>query len=87
MASKSKIDPELLDRLLADRDPKKVLESDGLLGDLKKALAERVLNAEMDVHLAQDAEKDAGNHRNGSGEKRAGPRGLDRDRSLISGVF
>jgi putative transposase len=31
---------ELLDELLAGQDPKTVLESDGLLGDLKKALAE-----------------------------------------------
>jgi putative transposase len=43
---------ELLDQLLAGRDPKTVLDSGGLIGDLKKALAERMLNAEMDVHLA-----------------------------------
>ena len=41
---------ELLDQLLAGRDPKTVLDSGGLIGDLKKALAERMLNAEMDVH-------------------------------------
>lgn len=49
------ISAELLDELLAGQDPATVLPSDGLLGELKKALAERVLNAEMDVHLgAQD---------------------------------
>jgi putative transposase len=60
---------ELLDQLLAGRDPKTALDSSGLLGDLKKALAERMLNAEMDVHLEQPGEADAGNHRNGSSSK------------------
>jgi transposase-like protein len=58
---------ELLDSLLAGRDPKTVLDSGGLIGDLKKALAERMLNAEMDVHLEQPEE--VGNHRNGSSAK------------------
>jgi len=60
---------ELLDQLLAGRDPKTVLESGGLIGDLKKALAERMLNAEMDVHLEQEAEAGIDNHRNGSSAK------------------
>jgi len=60
---------ELLDRLLAGRDPKTVLESSGLIGDLKKALAERMLNAEMDVHLDTEAEAGVVNHRNGSSSK------------------
>ena len=60
---------ELLDQLLAGRDPTTVLESNGLIGDLKKALAERMLNAEMDVHLAQEAEAGLPNHRNGSSAK------------------
>jgi putative transposase len=63
------ISADLLDQLLAGRDPKKVLDSDGLLGDLKKALAERMLNAEMDVHLAADGEAGLANHRNGSSPK------------------
>ena len=46
---------ELLDQLLAGRDPKSVLDSGGLIGDLKKALAERMLTAEMDVPLANEA--------------------------------
>lgn len=62
-------DAELLDRLLAGRDPKTVLESEGLMGELKAALAERLLNAEMDVHLSQEAEQTAGNHRNGTSAK------------------
>lgn len=60
---------ELLDALLQGRDPKTVLDSGGLIGDLKKALAERMLNAEMDVHLDSDAESDSGNHRNGTSAK------------------
>jgi putative transposase len=60
---------ELLDQLLAGRDPKSVLDSGGLIAELKKALAERMLNAEMDVHLEQPAEAESGNHRNGSSPK------------------
>ena len=56
---------ELLDQLLAGRDPKTVLDSSGLIGDLKKALADRMLNAEMDVHLDSEAEAGVANHRNG----------------------
>jgi hypothetical protein len=47
--AKSTILTELLDQLLAGQDPKKLLEQDGLLGELKKALAERMLNTEMEV--------------------------------------
>ncbi len=60
---------ELLDQLLAGRDPKTVLDSGGLIGDLKRALAERMLNAEMDVHLANEAEAGLRNHRNGTSGK------------------
>ncbi len=55
-----------LDQLLAGADPKMAFEADGLLDELKKALAERALNAEMDHHLAGE---DAGNTRNGYGRK------------------
>ena len=41
----------VLDQLLAGADPKTVFDPNGLLDALKKALAERVLNAEMDHHL------------------------------------
>jgi hypothetical protein len=40
------IKKEILDELLKDRDPKTLFSSDGLLGELKKAFAERVLNAD-----------------------------------------
>ena len=56
----------LLDQLLAGADPKTAFDPNGLLDDLKKALAERVLNAEMDHHLAGE---EPGNRRNGYGKK------------------
>ena len=39
------IKKDTLDDLLAGRDPKAVFSKDGLFDELKKALAERVLNA------------------------------------------
>ena len=60
---------ELLDQLLDGQDPTTVLRSDGLMGELKKALAERMLNAEMDVHPDAEVEQATGNHRNGSSQR------------------
>ena len=57
----------ILDQLLAGADPKTAFDPNGLLDDLKKALAERALNAEMDHHLA--GEGGSGNGRNGYGHK------------------
>jgi putative transposase len=61
-----RIPDALLDQLLAGADPKTAFDANGLLDDLKKALAERALNAEMDHHLAGD---EGGNSRNGYGRK------------------
>ena len=69
MAKKTPIDPELLDELLKGQDPREVFSSDGLLQDLKQALAQRVLEAEMDHHLEQPEQQQAGNHRNGRSKK------------------
>ena len=68
------IKKELVDELLKDADPKKVFGAEGLLDDIKKALAERMLSAELDEHLAAesaeaDAAAGAGNHRNGYSKK------------------
>jgi putative transposase len=41
----------LLDRLLDGSDPPTVFNPDGIFDALKKALAERMLNAVMDQHL------------------------------------
>jgi putative transposase len=57
----------ILDQLLAGADAKSAFDSNGLLDQLKKALAERALNAEMDHHLAGEA--GVGNTRNGYGKK------------------
>src|ERR671912_1590537 len=62
-----RIPDHLLDRLLAGAEAKSAFAKDGLLDELKKALAERALNAEMDHHLDQESE--AGNTRNGYGRK------------------
>jgi putative transposase len=69
MAAEVRFKKELLDELLAGHDAKAVFERDGLLDDLKKALAERILNAEMDHHLGQESEQVAGNFRNGASAK------------------
>lgn len=61
------ISAELLYQLLAGTDAAAALVQGGLLDALKKALAERALNAEMDHHLGDESE--AGNSRNGYGRK------------------
>ena len=57
----------ILDQLLAGADAKTAFDPGGLLDGLKKALAERALNAEMDHHL--EGEGQSGNSRNGYGKK------------------
>ena len=72
MARKRKapsIADELLDELLSGEDPLAAFQSGDLVQDLKKALAERILNAEMDHHLDADEEQTSGNHRNGHSRK------------------
>jgi putative transposase len=61
-----RIPDAILDQLLAGADPKTAFDPNGLLDGLKKALAERALNAEMDHHLGGE---EAGNSRNGYGRK------------------
>jgi putative transposase len=61
-----RIPDAILDQLLGGADPKTAFNPNGLLDDLKKALAERVLNAEMDHHLVNG---DGTNTRNGYGKK------------------
>ena len=53
MANKRKpaVPDELLDQLLAGTDALEAFRSGDLVQDLKKALAERILNAELDHHL------------------------------------
>lgn len=62
---------ELIDELLAGQEPASVMRQDGLLGELKKALLNRMMAAEFDQHLTEDRASNAGkNHRNGSSRKR-----------------
>jgi putative transposase len=61
------IPDDLLDQLLAGGDAATALNSGDLVNALKKALAERVLSAEMGYHLGDSAE--AENSRNGYGRK------------------
>ena len=63
------IEKDLLDQLLAGRDPKDVFNKDGLVDELKKALSERILNAEIDEHLDGDGGEAKSNHRNGYSKK------------------
>jgi putative transposase len=63
------IEKDLLDQLLAGRDPKDVFSKDGLVDELKKALSERILNAELDEHLEAENAGCQSNHRNGYSKK------------------
>ena len=63
------IEKELLDQLLAGRDPKELFAKNGLLDDLKKALSERILNAELDEHLDGERLEGSINRRNGTSKK------------------
>jgi putative transposase len=69
---KMAIAPEVLDQLLAGyQQPEDLLGPGGIFAQLKKALAERALGAELGHHLAQEAARpDAPrNHRNGTTPK------------------
>jgi hypothetical protein len=61
-----RISDAVLDQLLAGAGARTALGPNGLIDDLKKALAERVLDAEMEHRLAS---AEPGNRCNGSGTK------------------
>jgi putative transposase len=64
-----RIPDALLDQLLGGADAKTAFDPSGLLDELKKALAERALNAEIDHHLEGEAVEGRSNSRNGYGKK------------------
>jgi hypothetical protein len=51
------------------RDPKELFARGGLIDELKKALSERMLAAELEDHLESEAEAGLGNRRNGTSKK------------------
>ncbi len=63
------IDKDVLDQLLAGRDPGQLFAKDGLIDELKKALSERMLSAELDDHLENESAGGAINRRNGTSRK------------------
>jgi len=74
MTTKSTITPELLDQLLANYEkPDDLIGEAGLFKQLKKALIERALGAELTEHLGYEkgdpAGRGSGNSRNGSSSK------------------
>src|SRR5438309_6621366 len=74
MTTNSTIAPELLDQLLANYEkPEDLTGDDGLFKQLKKALIERALGAELTEHLGYEkgdpAGRGRGNSRNGSSAK------------------
>ena len=75
-----RIPDTVLDQLLAGADPKTAFDPNGLIDDLKKALAERVLNAEMEHHLAGE---EPGNRRNDYGKRRCENVREPRTRSIV----
>ena len=74
MATNFAITPELLDQLLANYEkPEDLTGDDGLFKQLKKALIERALGAELSAHLGYEkgdpAGRGSGNSRNGTSSK------------------
>ena len=80
MTTNSTITPELLDQLLANYEkPEDLTGEDGLFKQLKKALIERALGAELTEHLGYEkgdpAGRGSGNSRNGTSSKNGPDRG------------
>ena len=57
------IDKALLDQLLVGREPQDLFAKNGLIDELKKALSERMLAAELEDHLETEAEPPRVSHR------------------------
>jgi putative transposase len=74
MTNDSRITPELLDQLLSGyTTPEDLTGEQGLFKQLKKALIERALGAELSEHLGYEkgdpAGRGSGNSRNGTSAK------------------
>jgi putative transposase len=70
---RSRVDPELVDRLIAEAGDEELLGPDGLLSELTKSVLERALAAELTDHLGYEphdpAGRGSGNSRNGTTPK------------------
>ena len=64
-----RISDAMLDTTLAGTDAATVFHSGELFSELRQRLAERILDAEMEVHLDQGMESERGNTRNGHNRK------------------
>lgn len=69
------IDPEMIDKLLADcKNPEQIIGENGLLKQLTKAVLERALQAELTEHLGYEKHdpvgQGSGNSRNGVSRKK-----------------
>jgi putative transposase len=74
MTKRKIVEPDLIDRLLADyQKPEDLLGENGILKQPTKAIVERALQAELAIHLGHDKHEavvnDSGNTRNGSSAK------------------
>ena len=69
---------ELIEELLAEKDPQGVFAPDGLLDGLKKALAERILNALLSSGLPGIGASPARRHRCDLRDRSAGGDGVPR---------
>jgi putative transposase len=68
--TKPTVDDELIDKRLEGRKHSGALRgNDGLIGERKKRLAERMLAVEMYAHLGAEEHQAAGNHRIGDSQK------------------
>jgi putative transposase len=70
------INKDLLNQLMEGRNPCDLFGKGGILQELTKALAERALSTELDMHLAEeqsdpppDGANQVSNRRNGSSQK------------------
>jgi len=68
------IDKDLLDRLMEGRSPGDLFGKSGILSELTKALAERALSTEMDVHLDEERTGEAPEGQNRLPNRRNGRR-------------
>jgi putative transposase len=70
------IDKDLLDQLMEGRAPGDLFGKTGILQELTKALAERTLSTEMEVHLSEEeaqavlpGRNEPANRKNGTSQK------------------